>query len=378
MSENKDTQLFTVTIDGHTIQVPPGTTILQAARKIGHEVAPPTMCYYEPLEDTGGYCRTCLVEVTQGSEKDPRPMPKLVASCKTTVMDGMVVGNTTSKRTVEAREGVVEFLLINHPLDCPVCDQAGECKLQDLSYEHGQEDSRLDFPKRTYEPIDIGDQIQLHMNRCIMCYRCVKLAEQLTDTRQHGMMYRGDHVEITTYIEKALDNEFIGNVIDVCPVGALTDKTFRFKNRVWFLKPVEAHRDCPTCSGKVRLWYRGDEVFRVTARRNEWWEAEDWICNTCRFDKKETADWVIEAAAYVNQRSIIRAGHYFDHIGTTKPTETMPKVMKGRDPKIKLNIHNVSEVNSPDRDISQIYGPATSRNYQDTGKQISDKSEEKE
>lgn len=369
MSENKDTQLFKVTIDGHTVEVPPGTTILQAARMIGKEVAPPTMCYYEPLENTGGYCRTCLVEVTQGSEKDPRPMPKLVASCKTTVMDGMVVGNKTSERTIKAREGVVEFLLINHPLDCPVCDQAGECKLQDLSYEHGLEESRLDFKKRTFDRIDIGDQIQLHMNRCIMCYRCVKLAEQLTETRQHGVMYRGDHAEISTYIEKALDNEFIGNVIDVCPVGALTDKTFRFKNRVWFLKPVDAHRDCPTCSGKVRLWYRGDEVFRVTARRNEWWEVEDFICNTCRFDKKQTADWVIEATAPVKNNSVIRAGHYFGSIGTKKPKETFQKVMN-REPNLKLDIHDVSGVNEPGRDISQIYGPATSKDYQESPKQI--------
>lgn len=377
MSENKDTPMFKITVDGQTIEVPKGTTILQAARMIGREVAPPAMCYYEPLENTGGYCRTCLVEVTQGSEKDPRPMPKLMASCKTEVMDGMVVGNKTSKRTTDAREGVVEFLLINHPLDCPVCDQAGECKLQDLSYEHGLEESRLEFKKRTFEPIDIGPHIQLHMNRCIMCYRCVKLAEQLTDTRQHGVMYRGDHSEISTYIEKALDNEFIGNVIDVCPVGALTDKTFRFKNRVWFLKPVDAHRDCPSCAGKVRLWYRGEEVFRVTTRRNEWWESEDWICNTCRFDKKETKDWVIEKPTFISQRSVIRTGHYFDKIGTTMPTEPLPKVMSGRDPKILLDIHNVSDVNRKDMDISQIYGPPTSEDYKDKSSQLVDKSDTK-
>lgn len=368
MAENQDTQLFKVTIDGHTVEVPPGTTILQAARKIGKEVAPPTMCYYEPLENTGGYCRTCLVEVTQGSEKDPRPMPKLVASCKTTVMDGMVVGNTTSERTQKAREGVVEFLLINHPLDCPVCDQAGECKLQDLSYEHGLEESRLDFKKRTFDRIDIGSEIQLHMNRCIMCYRCVKLADQLTEKREHGVMFRGDHSEISTYIEKALDNEFIGNVIDVCPVGALTDKTFRFKNRVWFLNPVDAHRDCPTCSGKVKLWYRGDEVFRVTSRRNEWWETEDFICNTCRFDKKETADWVIEEPSFVEPHSVIRTGHYFGDIGLDKPKETFQSVMKGRDPKLLLDIHDVSQVNEPERDLSKLNRPANSEDFREKPK----------
>ena len=118
--------LLKVTIDNHTIEVPPGTTILQAARMIGKEVAPPAMCYHSKLKTSGGYCRTCIVKVSKGSEKDPRPMPKLVASCRTTVMDGMEVENYTSPEVVDARKGVVEFLLINHPLDCPVCDQAGE------------------------------------------------------------------------------------------------------------------------------------------------------------------------------------------------------------------------------------------------------------
>ena len=126
--------LLTVTIDNITVQVPAGTSILQAARKVGGEVAPPAMCYYSKLEGSGGKCRTCLVEVSKGSEKDPRPMPKLVASCRTNVMDGMEVKNITSNRVTDARAGVVEFLLINHPLDCPICDQAGECHLQDLSY----------------------------------------------------------------------------------------------------------------------------------------------------------------------------------------------------------------------------------------------------
>lgn len=138
-----------VTIDGHSIEVPDGTTILNAARMIGGNIVPPAMCYYSPLKGSGGKCRTCLVEVSKGSEKDPRPMPKLVASCSTPVMDGMEVKNTTSPRTLEARKGVVEFLLINHPLDCPVCDQAGECHLQDLAFEHGAAHSRYEFERRT-------------------------------------------------------------------------------------------------------------------------------------------------------------------------------------------------------------------------------------
>jgi NADH-quinone oxidoreductase subunit G len=245
-----------VTIDGVEIDVPRGTTILQAARMIGPSVAPPAMCYYTKLKTSGGYCRTCIVKVTQGSTANPNPMPKPVASCRTEVMDGMVVQNFTSPEIVEARKGVVEFLLINHPLDCPVCDQAGECKLQDLGYENGSAKTRYEFKRREFEMIDIGDKIKLHMTRCILCYRCVKTAEQFTNERMHGVVHRGDAGEISTYIEKVIDNDFSGNVIDVCPVGALTDKTFRFKQRVWFTKPVDAHRKCDKCCGKTRVWLK--------------------------------------------------------------------------------------------------------------------------
>ncbi len=299
-----------VTIDGIPVEVEPGTSILNAARQIGGDIVPPAMCYYSKLEGSGGKCRTCLVKVSKGSEKDPRPMPKLVASCRTNVMDGMEVQNITSPEVVEARKGVVEMLLINHPLDCPVCDQAGECHLQDLGYSHGAEATRYEFDRRTFEKIDIGDKIQLHMTRCILCYRCVYTADQITENRVHGILGRGDHAEISTYITKAVDNDFSGNMIDVCPVGALTDKTFRFKNRVWFTKPVEAHRDCPTCSGKVTLWYKGEEVLRVTARKDEFGEAEEFICNTCRFDKKHTNDWVIEGPKKVSHQSVISSNHY--------------------------------------------------------------------
>ena len=148
------------------------------------------------------------------------------------------------------------------------------------------------------------------MTRCILCYRCVYTADQITEKRVHGVLGRGDASEIGTYIEKAIDNDFSGNVIDVCPVGALTDKTYRFKNRVWFTKPVDAHRDCPTCSGKVTLWYRGDEVIRVTARKNEWNEVTEFICNTCRFETKKTSDWVIEGPTKVSRSSVISANKY--------------------------------------------------------------------
>ena len=356
MSEQK----FKVTIDNITVEVPAGTTILNAARQIGGDVTPPAMCYYSKLEGSGGKCRTCLVEVSKGSEKDPRPMPKLVASCRTTVMDGMEVKSMTSPKVVDARKGVVEMLLINHPLDCPVCDQAGECHLQDLSYDHGAAGTRYDFPRRTFEKEDIGDNIQLHMTRCILCYRCVYTAEQLTGRREHGVLDRGDHAAISTLIGKALDNEFIGNVIDVCPVGALTDKTFRFKNRVWFTKPVDAHRDCPTCSGKARLWMRGEEVFRVTARKDKWGEVEEWICNDCRFHKKEAKDWVVEGPSKIGRHSVINQNHYR---GALEAQPELVNQIIGKNPKLLLDIHEISDVNRPEIDLSKIDGPSHSSDF---------------
>lgn len=356
-------QTFKVTIDNITIDVAPGTPILMAARQIGGDVVPPAMCFYSKLQGSGGKCRTCLVEVAQGSTADPRPMPKLVASCRTNVMDGMVVKNITSERVKDARAGVVEFLLLNHPLDCPVCDQAGECHLQDLSYENGKEGTRYEFSKRTFELENLGPYIQLHMTRCILCYRCVFVAAQLTNQREHGILDRGDHAEISTFIEKALHSEFIGNVIDVCPVGALTDKTFRFKNRVWFTKPVNAHRHCDTCCGEVTMWNRGNEILRVTARKDDYGEVATasngktgWICNECRFEKKKLDDWIIDGPTVISRHSVISANHY---VGKVTPQETVAKVMDGREPKLLMDIHSISDVNDPGVDLSTIEGPAT-------------------
>lgn len=305
-----------VTIDGIEVEVEPGTSILNAARKIGGDTVPPAMCYYSKLPGTGGKCRTCLVEVAAGSAADPRPMPKLVASCSTPVQDGMVVNNKTSERVHNNRGGVVEFLLANHPLDCPICDQAGECHLQDLGYEHGSAKTRYEEDRRTFDPIDIGNKIKLHMNRCILCYRCVFVANQLTENRVHGVLHRGEHAEISTFIEQAVDNDFSGNMIDVCPVGALTDRTFRFKSRVWFLKPMEAERSCNKCCGKAVVWMFGNEIYRVTARKDKYGEVEDiegktaWLCNDCRFEHKNADDWNISGPRVINRHSVISQGKY--------------------------------------------------------------------
>ena len=308
--------MIKVTIDDIEIEVEEGTTIMNAARQVGGDIVPPAMCYYSSLPGTGGKCRTCLVEVAAGSTKDPRPMPKLMVSCSTQVQDGMIVKNRTSEKVIENRGAVVEFLLANHPLDCPVCDQAGECDLQDLGFSHGKEGTRFEEEKRTFEPIDIGENIKLHMNRCILCYRCVHVANQLTDQRVHGALHRGDHTEISTYIEKAVDNDFSGNMIDVCPVGALTDRTARFKSRVWFLKPMNASCECTKCSGKAVVWMFGKQMYRVTTRQDQYGEVEvvdgkpEWICNECRFEKKDLAQWTIEGPRHINRHSVVSQGHY--------------------------------------------------------------------
>lgn len=320
-----------ITIDGHTIEVDPGTTILQAARMIGGASVPPTMCYYSKLKDCGGKCRCCLVEVSKGSERDPRPMPKLQPSCVTAAQDGMEVLSANSPRVLSARKAVTEFLLINHPLDCPICDQAGECNLQDLAMNNKDFHSRFKEQKVTTPSEDIGPYISLNKNRCILCYRCVKLAEQLTPNRVHGVLYRGDHAEISAYIHNAIDSEFSGNMIDVCPVGALTDKTFRFQSRVWFTKKYNAHRDCPNCSGKTVLWTFGNDVLRVTARKDEFSEVEEFICNECRFDHKKKEDWVIEGPHKFGKNSVLNINHNALNSNKTVEIETEKLTLAGRD-----------------------------------------------
>jgi NADH-quinone oxidoreductase subunit G len=164
--------------------------------------------------------------------------------------------------------------------------------------------------RRTFKPIDIGNNIKLNMNRCILCYRCVMVADQITGQRVHGVLNRGEHSEISTYILKAVDNDFSGNMIDVCPVGALTDNTFRFKSRVWFTKPFDAHRDCTRCSGKTVLWMKGEEILRVTGRKDTYDELEEFICDDCRFGHKEKSDWVIEGPRKIERHSVVSKNIY--------------------------------------------------------------------
>ncbi|NDC40322.1 MAG: NADH dehydrogenase (quinone) subunit G [Chitinophagia bacterium] len=273
---------FKVTIDNITVEVAPGTTILNAARMIGGDVTPPAMCYYSKLKESGGKCRTCLVEVSKGSEKDPRPMPKLVPSCRTTVMDGMEVKNITSPKVLDARKGVVEFLLVNHPLDCPICDQGGECELQDISMGFGKDESNYTETKRAVSDDDLGDLIATEMTRCIQCTRCVRFCDEIAGLPELGGIGRGEKMQISTYVQHNMQSEVSGNIIDLCPVGALTSKPYRFTARPWEMVEFAsiAPHDC--LGSNVFLHTRRDKVMRVVPKENDDIN-ETWLSDRDRF-----------------------------------------------------------------------------------------------
>jgi NADH-quinone oxidoreductase subunit G len=214
-------------INNIEITVPPGTLLLDACAQAGIDI--PRYCYHPALSPVAT-CRMCMVEV--------KGQPKLATSCTTLAMDGQEVF-TESPPVVDARAGVMEFLLMNHPLDCPICDQAGECRLQDYSYKYGSGDSRMVEPKRRYRYEDLGAKIVIDKNRCIHCTRCVRFTKEITGGYELTVAQRGSHLEVTTFSGKTMDaNAWAGNVVDLCPVGALTSRDFRFNKRVWYLKPV--------------------------------------------------------------------------------------------------------------------------------------------
>ncbi len=270
-----------LTIDGKEIEVPAGTTIIQAADKLGINI--PRYCYH-PALPVAGNCRICMVEV----EKMPKPQ----IACYTQVADGMVV-KTNSQKAVDVRKSVLEFLLVNHPLDCPVCDQAGECKLQDYYMEHGKYDSRLDDVKvkKEKKAVSLGPTIMLDQERCILCTRCVRFTDNITKTHDFGIFDRGDHSELDLYPGKELNNNYSGNVADICPVGALTDKDFRFKCRVWYLEKTNSV--CPGCSNGCNITVEWDKsrphqqkkgrVMRLKPRLNP--DVNDyWMCDVGRYN----------------------------------------------------------------------------------------------
>ncbi|MFM7346894.1 MAG: NADH-quinone oxidoreductase subunit NuoG [Tagaea sp.] len=258
-----------VTIDGETIEVPGGITVLQACEIAGKEV--PRFCYHERLS-VAGNCRMCLVEM----EKSPKP----VASCAMPVAEGQVI-KTDTPLVKKARNGVMEFLLINHPLDCPICDQGGECDLQDQAMAYGMDHSRYKENKRAVPDKDIGPLVKTIMTRCIHCTRCIRFSTEVAGNEELGAVFRGEHMEVDTYVEKALTSELSGNIVDLCPVGALTSKPYAFTARPWELRKTESIDVFDALGASIRVDARGGEVLRVLPRLNEATN-EEWIGDKTR------------------------------------------------------------------------------------------------
>ena len=261
----------TLTIDGEEIAVEAGLTVLQACELAGKEI--PRFCYHERLS-VAGNCRMCLVEVSPGP-------PKPAASCALPVADGMEV-KTDSDMVRKARQGVMEFLLINHPLDCPICDQGGECDLQDQAMAYGNDGSRFLENKRAVEDKDLGPLIKTIMTRCIHCTRCIRFATEVAGVPELGATGRGENMEVGTYVEKALSSELSGNMIDLCPVGALTSKPYAFTARSWELKKTESIDVLDAVGSNIRIDTRGPEVMRILPRNNDGVN-EEWISDKARF-----------------------------------------------------------------------------------------------
>ena len=259
-----------LTIDGIEVEVPPGATIFQACEHAGIEVA--HFCYHERLAIAGN-CRMCLVEV----EKSPKP----IASCAMPATDGMVV-HTKSPKAIKAQKGVMEFLLINHPLDCPICDQGGECDLQDQAMAYGFDRSRFEENKRAVRDKDFGPLVKTEMTRCIHCTRCIRFLTEIAGVEELGATGRGEDMEISTYIERALGSELSANIIDLCPVGALTSKPYAFVARPWELQKTESVDVLDAVGSNIRIDSRGPQVLRVLPRLNEAVN-EEWISDKTRF-----------------------------------------------------------------------------------------------
>ena len=259
-----------VTVDGIEVEVEAGSTVLQACEAAGKEI--PRFCYHERLSIAGN-CRMCLVEM----EKSPKP----VASCAMPAMDGQVI-KTNTPMVKKAREGVMEFLLINHPLDCPICDQGGECDLQDQAFNYGGGRSRYELNKRSVDQKYMGPLIKTHMNRCIHCTRCVRFSEEVAGVSEIGAINRGENMEITTFLENTIESEMSGNVIDLCPVGALTSKPYSYEARPWELNKVETIDVMDAVGSNIRMDSKGWEVKRVLPRINDEIN-EEWISDKTRY-----------------------------------------------------------------------------------------------
>jgi NADH-quinone oxidoreductase subunit G len=273
-----DDNKVTLTIDGREVTVEKGTTVLEAAKMMGIEI--PTFCWHPKLTPVGA-CRMCYVEIEK--------RPKLEVSCCTEALPGMVV-HTDSEKVKQGRKAVLEFTLLNHPLDCPTCDKGGECDLQDLTFAHGIDDSRFDFnkyryikdKKATFDDWRIGPEIIRNQNRCILCYKCVRANKEVFGEYDIGAFQRGNITEIDAAPGQQVDSIYSGNLVEICPVGALTNTDWRYKVRVWKTKTVDSI--CQYCADgcNIKLWKERDRIFRATSRRNDAID-EGWICDVGRY-----------------------------------------------------------------------------------------------
>jgi len=268
MSEDS---LINIKINSKEIQVDKNLTVMQACEIAGEEI--PRFCYHDKLSIAGN-CRMCLVEIEKA--------PKLVSSCTMPLMDGMSI-ITNSEKVKAGRKGVMEFLLINHPLDCPICDQGGECDLQDQAMYYGFDKSRYHENKRAVDNKNMGPLVNTIMTRCIHCTRCVRFATEVAGVPEIGMLGRGENAEITTYLEQSITSELSGNVIDLCPVGALTSKPYQFKARPWELKRTDSIDIFDAIGSNIRIDSRAQEILRVTPRANDLIN-EEWITDKVRFN----------------------------------------------------------------------------------------------
>ncbi|MBT7959434.1 MAG: molybdopterin-dependent oxidoreductase [Akkermansiaceae bacterium] len=321
MSDSTTTQLpkdraaekgmVNVQIDGHWIQVPRGTRMIEACKIAEKEV--PHYCYHPKLSSPGN-CRMCLVQM--GMPARPAPgeeptygddgyqeigwMPRPVIACANTVGENMGI-RTTGDLVEKCREGVMEFLLINHPLDCPICDQAGECRLQEFSVEHGKGESRFKEDKvKKPKNVKIGPRIRLDDERCIMCSRCIRFMDEVADDPVLGFSERGTHTTVGIYPGRELTNNYGLNTVDICPVGALTSNDFRFQMRTWFLKETDSiDTNCGT-GANITIWTRGNKIFRITPRQNDevnscWIPDSHRLSYTCPTDDDRLTACLIKA-----------------------------------------------------------------------------------
>jgi NADH-quinone oxidoreductase subunit G len=312
-----------IQLDGQKVEVPAGSTVMHAAEKAGTYI--PHFCYHKKLSIAAN-CRMCLVDV----EKAPKPMP----ACATPVTQGMIVF-TKNEKAIKAQKGVMEFLLINHPLDCPICDQGGECQLQDLAVGYGSSGSRYEEEKRVVFHKDVGPLVSMQeMSRCIHCTRCVRFGQEVAGVMELGMSHRGEHAEIETFVGMSVDSELSGNMIDICPVGALTSKPFRYSARTWELSRRKSVSPHDSTGSNLIIQVKNNKVMRVLPLENEDIN-ECWIADRDRFSyealntnerltspmikqggKWATVDWQTALEYVANGLKLIKADHGAASIGT--------------------------------------------------------------